>query len=63
MKQDGYLFELWDDLNNMWDKLDALQGRAYLCMEDPNKADEISEELFEIKQTIIKVRDSIPLGI
>ena len=56
---DDYLLEVFDKINDMWRDLDALQGRAYMNGYDLAKADEISNKLFKIKQTIIEVRNSL----
>lgn len=56
---DNYSLKVWDKLNDMWSDLDALQGLAYIEVCDLARADEISNKLFKIKQTIIEIRDSL----
>lgn len=55
-----YLMNIRDELVEMWSRLDTLQGHAYYHYKgDLNKADQLSTQLFEIKELITKITDDL----
>lgn len=52
-----FLLQMHDELNEIWSKLDTLQGMAYLMNPCIEESDKISTDLFSLKELVIKIRD------